>query len=164
MYKLIAITALLLGLYLPALQAQQKPLQLYWSIAQESTDTLWFFSVIDQHDDCINRLVSSLKAPAEHQKLGMYTWRHVAIPGVGDTANIELRDGMMEHDRSNARACWIPFDTDKNKAALLKQSGVDHKRLTEIKIIDAAGNNMLNSPEKGAAAEAYIWSLLQQSK
>lgn len=160
MYKLILITALLLGLGSSVVQAQQKPLQLYWSIAQGSTDTLWFFSVMDQHDDCINRLVSSLKAPAKHQKLGMYTWRHVAIPGVGDTVNIELRDGMMEHDRRNARACWIPFDTEKNKAALLKQSGPDNERLTEIKIIDAAGNNLLNSTEKGAAAEAFIWSLL----
>lgn len=134
--SLISCAILLLG---GTNYAQQKALQLNWSTQQEGKDTAWFFSITERHDALISQLVGSMKTPATHSDLGMYTWTQISIPGVGSALTLKLKDGMLVRDRSNATSCWKPFDTEKNKSVALQRTDLDQMRLTEIEILDAAG-------------------------
>ncbi|MNS34096.1 hypothetical protein D3C72_662190 [compost metagenome] len=161
MHKLIPLTALLLGLGTQSLQAQQKSPQLGWKQEYRETDTLRSFTIMEDQDHWIQQLVKTLKAPLDHPNPGQYSWQEISIPGLGTALRLELKDGIMEHDRKAASSCWKLFTSEQDKVSRMQSLNEDRRRVTEITITDSKGQNILNTTAKEALAKKHLLTLMQ---
>lgn len=161
MHKLIPLTALLLGLGTQSLQAQQKSPQLGWKQEYRETDTLRSIMLLEEQDHWIQQLFKTLHAPAEHSTPGKYTWQEISIPGLGTALRLELKDGVLEQDRKAASSCWKLFTSEADKITRMQSLNEDRWRVTEIKITDSKGKNVLNTAAKEVLAKRYLLMILQ---
>ncbi|GEM_PF-6331682 len=147
--------------YFNASLAQEKEhLELYCQ-SQYSGGQRSFSVFTHNHEAFLNNIKKGLPKPTEEKAVGHLIWENIAINGLSDNVTLELKDGLLENDKSNNTACWIAFSTNQVKEEKLKKNKSGDYRMMYIYVRDTNGNSLIEDLKQQEIARNFLLSKVQ---